>query len=108
MLDRENTMAKTLQQVGYRIYWFTWALLLGLTLVMLLIGYVSLPKALMVLVLILAMLGKASLIGAHFMHLRFEKSSLVLVVAVGILATGAILFVLIAFDGLRILRLSQS
>ncbi len=101
-------MAKTLQEVGYRIYWFTWALLLVLTLAMLLTGYLSLPKALLVLLLILAMLGKASLIGANFMHLRFEKPSLVLVVAVGILATAAILFVLIAFDGLRILRLSQS
>lgn len=99
-------MAKTLQEVGYRIYWSTWGLLLVLTVVMLVTGYVSLPKVFLVLLLILAMLVKASLIGAHFMHLRFEKLSLVLTVAVGILATATILFLLISFDGIRILRLS--
>ncbi|MFQ5927418.1 MAG: cytochrome C oxidase subunit IV family protein, partial [Terriglobia bacterium] len=77
-----------------------------LTLMMVGTGYVSLPKVLIVLLLVLAMLVKASLIGAHFMHLRFEKLSLVLTVAVGILATATILFLLISFDGIRILRLS--
>ena len=66
----------------------------------------SLPKVFVVLLLLGAMLVKASLIGAHFMHLRFEKLSLFLTVAVGILATAAILFLLISFDGIRILRLS--
>lgn len=99
-------MANTLHESGYRIYWSTWAFLLILTLVMLVTGYVSLPKGFLVLFLIFAMLTKASLIGAHFMHLRFEKLSLVLTVAVGILATATILFLLISFDGIRILRLS--
>ena len=101
-------MAKLLPEAGYRIYWFTWLFLLLLTLLMLATGLVSLPKAFLVLLLIVAMLAKASLIGAHFMHLRFEKMSLVLTVVVGILATAAILFGLIAFDGARILRLSLS
>ncbi len=104
--NRENGMAKTLQEVGYRTYWSTWLLLLVLTLVMLAIGYVSLPKVFMVFLLVPAMLVKASLIGAHFMHLRFERLNLVLTVAVGILATGTILFLLISFDGIRILTLS--
>ncbi len=99
-------MAKTLQEAGYRIYWSTWVLLLVLTLVMLVTGFVSLPKVFITVVLILAMLVKASLIGGHFMHLRFEKLSLVLSVAVGLLATAAVLFLLISFDGIRILRLS--
>ncbi len=101
-------MAKTLPEAGYRTYWATWLFLLLLTLSMLAVGWLSLPKALIVLLLLVAMLVKASLIGAYFMHLRFEKLSLVLMVALGILATAAFLFGVIAFDGLRILRLSQS
>ncbi len=99
-------MAKTLHEVGYGIYWLTWVVLLLLTLLMLVTGYVSLPKIFVVLLLVGAMLVKASLIGAHFMHLRFEKLGLVITVATGILATAVILFLLISFDGLRILRLS--
>ena len=99
-------MTKTLHEVGYGIYWVTWAVLLALTLLMLATGYVSLPKVLVVFLLLGAMLVKATLIGAHFMHLRFEKLTLVLTVGVGILATATFLFVLIAFDGIRILKLS--
>ncbi|MFQ5740841.1 MAG: cytochrome C oxidase subunit IV family protein [Acidobacteriota bacterium] len=99
-------MAKSVPQASYRVYWFTWVVLLALTLGMLVTGYLPLPKAFILLLLILAMLTKASLIGAHFMHLRFEKFSLVLMVGAGILATAAILFLLISFDGIRILRLS--
>ncbi len=99
-------MAKTLQEVSYGTYWRTWGLLLAFTLLMLLTAYVSLPKLFVVLLLLGAMLVKASLIGAQFMHLRFEKVGLVVTVATGILATAVILFLLISFDGLRILRLS--
>ena len=99
-------MAKTLQDLGYTIYWSTWGLLLGLTLLMLVSGHVSLPKVFVVLLLLAAMLVKASLISAHFMHLRFEKLALVLTVVIGILATATFLFALIAFDALRILKLS--
>ncbi len=100
-------MAKTLREASYQFYWFTWVLLLILTLAMLATGYLPLPKGFIVLLLILAMLVKASLISGHFMHLRFEKLSLALMVAAGIFATAAILFLLISFDGLRILRLSR-
>ena len=99
-------MASTLQKVGYGIYWSTWGLLLVLTLLMLATGYVSVPRVLGVLLLLGAMLVKASLIGAYFMHLRFEKLTLVVTVAVGILATATFLFVLIAVDGIRIFKLS--
>lgn len=98
-------MTKSLDpETGYRLYWLTWAFLLMLTLGMLVTGYLALPRAILVLLLVSAMLVKASLIGAHFMHLRFEKLSLIITVAAGILATAAILFLLISFDGVRILR----
>lgn len=99
-------MANDSHAVGYRFYWWTWAALLALTLGMLLTGHMSLPKGLIVSLLLGAMLVKASLIGGHFMHLRFEKPALVVAVVAGILATAATLFALIAVDGARILRLS--
>ena len=49
-----------------------------------------------------AMLTKASIIGANFMHLRTERLPLVVTVVIGLLLTGTILFVLIAPDALRI------
>lgn len=49
-----------------------------------------------------AMLTKATLIGANFMHLRFERWPLVLTVVVGLLVMATILFVLIAPDAVRI------
>jgi len=99
-------MAKALQEVGFRVYWLIWFVLLVLTVGMILIGSASMPKLLLVLLLILAMLMKASLISGYFMHLRFEKLTLILVVAVGILFTAAALFFLIAPDGVRIFKLS--
>ncbi len=99
-------MANELPKPGYKFYWGTWAFLLLLTLLMLGTSFVTLPKTVVVGLLLVAMLLKASVIGAHFMHLRFEKLSLGVMVAAGILATAAILFGVIAFDGLRILRLS--
>ena len=99
-------MARTLREVGYRTYWSTWGVLLLLTLAMLLTGTISLPKVVVVGFLLLAMLAKASLIGGNFMHLRFEKAALVLAVGLGILLTALALFGPIAFDGIRILRLS--
>lgn len=100
MADRVNASPR------YRTYWSTWGLLLGITLVMLLTGALALPKWLLLAFLLTAMLVKATLIGAQFMHLRFEQLSLILMVAIGILATGLALFAGIAFDAVRILRLS--
>jgi caa(3)-type oxidase subunit IV len=92
---------------GYRGYWITWAILLAITGVMLLAEVLSLPAAFVVGILLAAMLVKASLIGAQFMHLRFEKPVLILAVAGSILFFSAFLFILIAFDGLRILKMVQ-
>jgi len=48
------------------------------------------------------MLTKASIIGANFMHLKAERVPLITTVVVGLLVTGAILYVLIAPDAVRI------
>ena len=92
---------------GYRLYWLTWMILLSLTLGMLLADSASLPAWILLGLLLVAMLVKAGLIAANFMHLRYEKLGLVLMIALGILATGAVLFFLIAIDAARILRLTS-
>ena len=100
-------MSKNLPTVGYAVYWRTWFLLLILTVMMVFVDQVSLPRLALVWILVLAMLMKASLIAGYFMHLRFEKLTLAVIVGVGILATAAALFLLIAPDGIRILKLSS-
>lgn len=99
-------MTETEHGVNYRVYWLIWLFLLMLTLIMIGLDFLSIPRAVLILLLILVMLTKASLIGAYFMHLRFERLGLVLSVGLGILVTGAILFILIMPDGLRGLELS--
>ena len=85
-----------------RGYWITWAVLLVFTVSMLWADTASIPRLAFVVFMIAAMLTKASLIGANFMHLRFERLPLALMVIVGLLITGTTLFVLIAPDAVRI------
>lgn len=99
-------MTKDAHSIRYVTYWITWVMLLVLTFLMIWIGTASFPLLLTVVLLILAMMMKASLIGAYFMHLRFERLSLVITVAAGILITALLLFVLISFDGARIFELA--
>ncbi|MBI1873784.1 MAG: cytochrome C oxidase subunit IV family protein [Acidobacteria bacterium] len=90
-----------------RLYWGTWVALLVLTAMMLAVDSSPGPRLVFVAVLLGAMLAKAVLIGAHFMHLRFERASLAVMVIIGLLMTGAILFVLIAPDALRIAAMTH-
>ena len=80
----------------------TWSVLLVFTVVMLWADSASLPRQAFVVFMIIAMLTKASIIGANFMHLKAERVQLILTVVVGLLVTGAILYVLIAPDAARI------
>jgi len=100
-------MSGTHPAPGYKGYWITWGILLALTGVMLLAEVLSFPAAVVVSILLAAMLVKATLISARFMHLRFENAALILAVAGPILFFSAFLFILIAFDGLRILKMVQ-
>ncbi len=88
--------------IGTRVYWATWSLLLAFTLLMVWLDGASIPRLPFAVVMIAAMLIKASVIAANFMHLRFERMSLVLIVAVGLLVTGTVLYVLILPDAFRI------
>ena len=91
-----------------RIYWITWGILLVFTVVMLWADTASIPRLTFVVFMLGAMLTKASIIGANFMHLRLERTGIVATVVVGLLVTGAILYVLIAPDAIRIHRMVET
>ena len=95
-------MTQTASRSGSKLYWGTWGALLVLTAIMLAVDQAPLARALFVAVMVAAMLVKAALIAANFMHLRFERSWLIASVVVGLLGTGALLFVLILADARRI------
>ncbi len=89
---------------SYRTYWSIWGMLLALTLIMIVLEAAGFPRVFTILVLVGAMMTKATLIAGWFMHLRFERVALVLAVVVGTLATAALLFFLLIPDGLSILQ----
>ena len=88
--------------VSTKVYWITWSVLLAFTLMMVWLDGVSIPRLAFVIAMLVAMLAKASLIASNFMHLRFERISLVLMVVIGLLVTGVVLWVLIVPDAVRI------
>ena len=91
---------------SYRTYWVAWVILLALTLMMVLVEAAGLPRVFIVLILVGAMLTKATLIGGWFMHLRFERAALVVSLVGATLATAAALFFLLVPDGMAMLRLA--
>jgi cytochrome c oxidase subunit 4 len=87
---------------GLAFYVRVWAVLLGLTLVMIAVDRADLRLGVLAAILVAAMLVKASLIAGYFMHLRFEGRLLVWSVVAGLFGLGLILYVLLIPDGLRI------
>lgn len=87
-----------------RVYWTAWFVLLVLTLGMVLVDNTALAHTTLVPILCAAMLVKAAVIGGWFMHLKYERLTLVALVVVSILVVGAILFGLIAPDGIAMNR----
>jgi len=90
---------------GYRAYWITWAILLALTGIMLATETTSFARIVIGALLMTAMIVKAALIAGEFMHLRSEKPWLIVSVAGSILFLAAFLFIVISFDGRRILAM---
>jgi cytochrome c oxidase subunit IV len=76
----------------YRIYRITWVILLMITVAMLAAEALHLPRIFLILFLLAFMMVKAAMIGGNFMHLRYERPSLALMVAGGILITSLILY----------------
>ena len=71
-------MAEAHMPHGYKQYVMIWVWLLVMTLLALGVGYTSIPHGLKALLLVCITLAKIGLIGAFFMHLKFERMNLVL------------------------------
>ena len=80
----------------YRIYKITWVILLIITVAMLAAEALHLPRWFLIVFLLLFMMVKAAMIGGNFMHLRYERPSLAMVVAGGLLITSLILYAFIS------------
>jgi caa(3)-type oxidase subunit IV len=91
----------------YRTYWIAWGVLLALTVTMVALDRAPLPHGTFVALMLSAMLVKASLIAAYFMHLRFERWPLVMAVVLGLPINAAILYILIAPDARRVFDMLQ-
>ncbi|HXQ28573.1 MAG TPA: cytochrome C oxidase subunit IV family protein [Gemmatimonadales bacterium] len=88
----------------YRSYWISWSALLALTVVMLATETVPMYHTIALALLLVAMVVKATVITAWFMHLRFERAALVVSVVGATVLTAVVLFGLIVPDGMAVLR----
>jgi cytochrome c oxidase subunit IV len=95
---------ETREPSPYGTFWKIWALLLVLTAFMVFIDVMGLPRVLLLVVLLAAMLTKAFFISSHFMDLKHEKLALGVSVAFSLLFFGAFLFALMVPDGIAILH----
>ena len=90
----------------YRIYWITWVILLVITVLMLEAENFHMPHWFLVVFLLAFMMVKATMIGGNFMHLRFERKNMRIMVAAGILLTSLVLFAVIAPESWSVLAKS--
>ena len=87
----------------YRIYWVTWGILLVITVAMLLSEKFHMPRWVLVVFLLAFMTVKATMIGGNFMHLRYEKRNLAIMVFAGIMVTSLILLAYITPESWNVL-----
>lgn len=85
---------------SFRTYWQVWGILLILTLFMIFFESVDVPVGVTIIVLVVAMLLKATLIGGWFMHLRKESTFLTVILVAATLLTVAFLFFLLIPDAM--------
>ncbi len=97
-------MSDTQHESAYKVYVVVWFWLFVLTVLEVGIVLVHVPKLLLVTSLITLALMKATLIVAYFMHLRYERLSLIYAV-VAPLFLGVILFFGLAPDAINVFRL---
>ncbi|HLQ63376.1 MAG TPA: cytochrome C oxidase subunit IV family protein [bacterium] len=90
---------------GYRIYSVVWLWLLILTLLELGAVLVHVPRGLLVFLLLTMALMKAALIIAYFMHLRYERLSLVYAVVTPMFFLAIVIFAFMGPDALSVMHL---
>ena len=90
----------------YRIYWVTWAILLVITVGMLAAEKFHMPRWFLIAFLLTFMAVKAVMIAGNFMHLRFERRNLAVMVGAGIVVTSLILYAYVSQETARIMHLT--
>lgn len=100
-------MADTGHGSGYRIYAVTWFWLLAITVLEVGVVLLGVPKILLATTLIVMAVLKAALILAYFMHLRYEKLSLVYAVVVPMFFLAIVLFSGVGPDALSVFTLRR-
>jgi cytochrome c oxidase subunit IV len=98
-MSEHMSEAESLASHGYKSYWILWVILLTVTTSMIFIGESQIPEPAQAIMLLIGSCIKATLIIFFYMHLRFEKMSLILTVLVGIFLTSILMFIIPAFDG---------
>ena len=93
--------------MSYRGYWTIWGMLLVLTIVMIGIETLTLPGGVAILLLMAAMMTKATLIAGWFMHLRSETRFIMWCLVLGTLLTTAFMVFLFVPDGMDANRLAE-
>ncbi len=88
---------------GKRIFLYVWGYLLALTVLEVLLAYQQLNLKTMLVILMALSIVKASLIISYFMHLRYERQSLILTLMPALLFVLAMLFAVFP-DSLRLLE----
>lgn len=99
-------MEATHETHSNRLYLTVWSGLLILTIIEVVLAYLSLSVALMLILLMFFSLGKTALIVAYFMHLRFERFSLTLTLIPALVICIILLFIVFP-DSLRLLEFRQ-
>src|SRR5438132_11144097 len=87
-----------------RLYLIIWLWLIALTGIEVFLGYEHIPLTIMVIVVMGLSIIKAALIVAYFMHLKFERLSLILTIVPALIICISLLAIFFP-DGLRALSL---
>ena len=100
----DHTTEHTHEAGSKTLFLWVWGWLLALTGVELLLAYQSLPLKVMLSLLMTLSIIKAALIISYFMHLRFERRSLVLTLMPAMVFVIAMLFIVFP-DSVRLLMM---
>jgi len=105
MSAHDTTAVETHQPGTKKLFMWVWFWLLILTAVEVLLAYMRLEPHLMLILLIGLSLIKSALIVAYFMHLRFEKLGLFLIIVPTLVFCLVMILIFVFPDSLRIARL---
>ncbi|HEV2223404.1 MAG TPA: cytochrome C oxidase subunit IV family protein [Candidatus Sulfotelmatobacter sp.] len=105
MSAHDTTAVETHQPGTKKLFMWVWFWLLILTGVEVLLAYMRLEPHLMLILLIGLSLIKSALIVAYFMHLRFEKIGLFLIIVPSLVFCLVMILIFVFPDSLRIVRL---